>query len=150
MAVGGCLLAQYGSEPGLRPLRKTAVAAPAIAILVVRFFPWSVDRKEVTMKVFILALGAALGFSSTASADCLDVATNAIQQKGFTVKDKGELEDLVLPQNSGGLSGHRAWLRVARCERGYVVVNMHPSCDITGIWTTEGCDVPGMDQALRD
>jgi hypothetical protein len=100
------------------------------------------------MKLFVSALSAAIGVSSVAYADCLDVATNAVQQKGFTVKG-GDLEDLVLPQNSGGVNGHRAWLRVARCENGHVVVNMQQSCAIQEIWATGGCDVPEIEQALQ-
>ena len=101
------------------------------------------------MKLFVLALGTAIGVSSAAYADCLDVATKAVQQKGFTVTEEGELEDLVLPQNSGGVNGHRAWLRVARCQSGHVVVNMAPSCDIQQIWGTGGCDAPEIEQALQ-
>jgi hypothetical protein len=124
---------------------------PVIAIVAGALAAFRLDtgRKEVAMKLFVLALGAALGVSSAAYADCLDVATKAVQQKGFTVTDKGELEDLVLPQNSGGVNGHRAWLRVARCESGHVVVNMTRSCDIQTIWGTGGCDVPEIEQALQ-
>ena len=102
------------------------------------------------MKLFVLGLTVALGFSSAASAaDCLDVATRAIEQKGFTVRDKATLEDLAEPQN-GSLTGYRAWLRVARCDNGYVVVNMWSSCAIKDIWALGGCDVPEIRQALRD
>jgi hypothetical protein len=101
------------------------------------------------MKLFVLGLTAALGFSSAASADCLAVATKAIEQKGFTVRDTATLENLAEPQN-GGLTGYRAWLRVARCEKGYVVVNMRPTCAIKTIWTLGDCDVPEIRQALRN
>ena len=101
------------------------------------------------MKLFVMGLTAALGFSSAASADCLDVATNAVQQKGFTVREKPTMEGLAEPQN-GGLTGYRAWLRVARCEKGYIVVNMYPSCAIKTIWTLGACDVPEIRQALRN
>ena len=102
------------------------------------------------MKLSVLALSAALGvsISSVAYADCLDAATNAVEQKGFTVKE-GALEDLVFPQNSGGVNGYRAWLRVARCDNGHVVVNMQSSCRIQQIWATGGCDVPEIEQALQ-
>jgi len=102
------------------------------------------------MRLFVLGLAAVLGFSSAASAaDCLAVATKAIEQKGFTVRDKATLEDLAEPQN-GSLTGYRAWLRVARCDSGYVVVNMRPTCAIKDIWALGSCDVPEIRQALRD
>jgi hypothetical protein len=102
------------------------------------------------MKLFVLGLAAALGFSSAASAaDCLDVATRAIEQKGFTVRGTSTLEELDLP-NDGAVAGYRAWLRVARCDNGYVIVNMHQTCVIKDIWALGGCDVPEIRQALRD
>jgi len=101
------------------------------------------------MRAFALSLAAALSFSSAASADCLDVATKAVEQKGFTVLEKPNLEELYQPSNSG-LTGYRAWLRVGRCQNGYVVVNMRPtSCAITEVWTKGDCNVPEIRQALR-
>jgi hypothetical protein len=100
------------------------------------------------MKRFIFGLTSALVFSSTASADCLDTATKAIEQKGFTLQGAPSVESLSEPSN-GGTTGYRAWLRVARCENGYVIVNMHPSCAIESIWTEGDCDVPQIRQALR-
>jgi hypothetical protein len=101
------------------------------------------------MKLFLLGLATAIVFSSTASADCLDAATKAIEQKGFTVRDTTSLEKLAEPQQ-GGLTGYRAWVRVERCENGYVVVNMSPSCTIKSIWPRGSCDVPEVRQALRN
>jgi hypothetical protein len=103
----------------------------------------TVDRKEVAMKPFVLGLVAALGFSSTASADCLDVATRAIEQKGFAVQKAPRLDEVWGAQ---GVTGYRAWFRVARYERGHIVVNMRTNCSITHIWG----DVPETQQALRD
>jgi len=95
-----------------------------------------------------LTLAAALGFSFTASADdCLSVATKAIEQKGFTIRDAATLESLAEPQNSS-LTAYRAWFRVARCDKGFIVVNMRPSCAIKEIWAQGDCDVPDVRQAL--
>jgi hypothetical protein len=101
------------------------------------------------MKLFVLGLAAVLGFSSAASADCLDTATKAVEQKGFTVRDTPSLESLAEPQQ-GGLTGYRAWVRVERCENGYVVVNMSTACTVKVIWAQGGCDVPEVRQALRN
>ena len=100
------------------------------------------------MKLFALGLAAALGFSFTASADdCLSVATKAIEQKGFTIREAATLEGLAEPQN-GALTAYRAWFRVSRCDSGFVVVNMRPTCAIKEIWAEGGCDIPEVRQAL--
>ena len=104
--------------------------------------------KEITMKLFILGLTAAMGFSSIASTDCGDAASRVIEQKGFTVRDKG-LEALFEPQN-GNLTGYRAWFRVAQCDKGYVIVNMRETGLVKHIWAQGSCDVPGVQQALRN
>jgi hypothetical protein len=102
------------------------------------------------MKTLALGAVAALfAFSSTASADCLDVATKAIEQKGFTVRSTSTMEELAEPQQ-GSTTGYRAWLRVASCETGYIIVNMRATCDIKGVWAQGSCDVPEIRQALRD
>jgi hypothetical protein len=95
------------------------------------------------MKPFVFGLAAALGFSSAASADCLDVATRAIEQKGFAVQKAPSLEEVWGAQS---VIGYRAWFRVARHERGHIVVNMRTNCAITHIWG----DVPETQQALKD
>lgn len=100
------------------------------------------------MKKVVLGLASALVFSTSAYADCLDVATKAIEQKGFTLQGPASEESLSAPSN-GGTTGYRAWLRVARCENGYVIVNMHPSCAIESIWTRGDCNAPEVRQALR-
>jgi hypothetical protein len=100
------------------------------------------------MKKLLLGLALTLVFSSTAFADCLDAATKAIEQKGFTVQNASSEESLASPSN-GGTTGYRAWLRVASCQNGYVIVNMHPSCAIESIWTRGDCDAPKIRQALR-
>jgi hypothetical protein len=106
------------------------------------------------MKPFALGLAVALGavgFSSTASADCLDNAKQAIEAKGITDWDKTEqppvLESVRMVQDV--VMGYRAWFHVARCERGggQVVVNMQTSCQVTDIWTKGDCD-PAVTQAL--
>jgi hypothetical protein len=101
------------------------------------------------MKVFVLALGAALGVASAASADCLDVATKAVQEKGFTVPADGAvLEEMAQPANSN-TTADRAWVRVTSCKTGHIVVNMQPAtCAITKVWTQGDCDVPEVRQAL--
>jgi hypothetical protein len=40
------------------------------------------------------------------------------------------------------LIGYRAWFRVARCDKGYVVVNMRATCAIMDIWTQGSCEIP--------
>ena len=93
------------------------------------------------MKLMVLGLAAFLGLSSTALADCTDAATQAIEQKGLTVRSVGRVQEISQPANSGTTS-IRAWVRVAGCEEnGYVVVNMRPSCGVRDLWTTGGCDV---------
>jgi hypothetical protein len=67
------------------------------------------------MKKLILGLASALVFSTSAYADCLDVATKAIEQKGFTLQGPASEESLSAPSN-GGTTGYRAWLRVAHRE----------------------------------
>lgn len=88
--------------------------------------------KEITMKLFILGLTAAMGFSSIASTDCGDAASRVIEQKGFTVRDKG-LEALFEPQN-GNLTEYRAWFRIAQCDKRYVIVNMRETGLVKHIW----------------
>lgn len=102
------------------------------------------------MKPLILGLLAALSFSSAASAaDCVDVAAKALEQKGITDWERSEgnptLENIIMTQNI--TMGYRAWFRVARCESGHVVVNMHTSCTVTDIWAQGECD-PEIRQAL--
>jgi hypothetical protein len=101
------------------------------------------------MKVFVLGLGLALSIASAASADCLDVATKAVEQKGFTVQPDGAvLEEMAQPANSN-TTAERVWLRVESCKTGHIVVNMQPaSCAITKVWTQGDCDVPEIRQAL--
>ena len=100
------------------------------------------------MKKLVLGLALTCVFSTAALADCLDVAAKAIEQKGFTVQGVSSQESLALPSN-GGTTGYRAWLHVASCKNGYVVVNMNPSCAIESIWTRGDCDAPQIRQALR-
>jgi len=99
------------------------------------------------MKFLVLSLVALLGYDSAAAADCLDVAATAIQQKGVTDWVRSDpaptLEEVY--QNSSTsetLVGYRAWFRVARCTKGYVVVNMRTTCAIMSIWHEGDCDVP--------
>jgi len=104
------------------------------------------------MKGFGFALVALLGLASTASAaDCLDVATKALEQKGFTVQSgSATIEELAQPSNSN-TTAVRAWLRVASCKTGHIVVNMQPtSCAINEVWTQGDCDVPDVRQALQN
>jgi hypothetical protein len=99
------------------------------------------------MKFLILSLVALLGCSSVAAADCLGVAATAIQQRGVADWVRGDpaptLEEVY--QNSSTsetLIGYRAWFRVARCTKGYVVVNMRTTCAIMSIWREGDCNVP--------
>jgi hypothetical protein len=79
-------------------------------------------------------------FGSAASADCTDAATQAIKQRGLTVRSMGRVQELSQPANSNTTSV-RAWVRVAGCEKtGYVVVNMRAGCGVRNFWTWGGCD----------
>lgn len=107
------------------------------------------------MKPFVLGLAVAFGalsISSTASADCLDNATKAIEAKGITDWNRDTqppvLEKVYMVQDVQ--TGYRAWFHVARCDRegGQVVVNMQTSCEVTDIWTKGACD-PTVEQALK-
>ena len=96
------------------------------------------------MKFLVLSLGALLGCSSAAAADCLDVAATALQQKGVIDWVRSgpapALEEVY--QNSSTsetLIGYRAWFRVARCAKGYVVVNMRTTCAVMSIWRQGDC-----------
>src|SRR5262245_50858932 len=102
------------------------------------------------MKLFALGLATLLGYSSAAAADCLDVAAGAIEQRGVTDWMRSNpaptLESVY--QNSPTsetLIGYRAWFRVARCDKGYVVVNMRTTCAITSIWRRGDCSIPEID-----
>lgn len=88
------------------------------------------------MKVFVFGVAAALCFSSIASADCGDDAATVIDKKGFTVRETF-LEEDYYPQNTNRVDYH-AWLRVAQCSKGYVIVNMYDSCLIKDIWAEGG------------
>jgi len=102
------------------------------------------------MKWFALGLATALGFSSIASADCDVDATKVIEQKRFTVRSM-TWQKLKEPEPGGAVTGHRVWFRVAQCNKGYVIVNMRPvTCLIKHIWAQGQCDVPEVQQALRD
>jgi hypothetical protein len=101
------------------------------------------------MKLLVLALAATLGFSTAASADCLDVATKAIEAKGITDWKRADpaprLEEVYQnSQTSETLIGYQAWFRVAQCKTGYVVVNMRNSCAIMDIWDEGDCRVPNL------
>ena len=86
----------------------------------------------------VVIIVCALG--STASADCTDAATQAIEQRGLTVRNIGRVQELSQPANSNTTSV-RAWVRVAGCEEnGYVVVNMRAGCGVRSFWTWGGCD----------
>jgi len=101
------------------------------------------------MRTFLMSATAALFFSSAASADCLDTATKAVEEKGFTVQGQPSLEGLAYPSNSG-VTAYRAWLRVDRCEAGQIVVNMHAGCSITDVWTLDDCDVPEIRESFLE
>jgi hypothetical protein len=99
------------------------------------------------MKLFVLGLAGILGFSSAASADCLDDATKAIEAKGITDWKRADpaprLEEVYQnSQTSETLIGYQAWFRVAQCERGYVVVTMRTTCAIMDVWAEGDCKVP--------
>jgi hypothetical protein len=102
------------------------------------------------MKLLVLGLAAGiLGFSTAASADCLETATRAIEAKGITdwkrTDPAPKLEGVYQnSQTSETLVGYQAWFRVAQCEKGYVVVNMRTSCAIMDIWDEGDCRVPGL------
>jgi hypothetical protein len=101
------------------------------------------------MKLLVLGLAGILGFSTAASADCLDTATKAIEAKGVTdwkrTDPAPKLEEVYQnSQTSETLIGYQAWFRVAQCEKGYVVVNMRTSCAIMDIWSEGSCRVPGL------
>jgi hypothetical protein len=101
------------------------------------------------MKVFVFVLVAVLGFSSTAFADCLAAATKFLEEKGITDWKKNDpapiLEEVY--QNSPTsetLIGYRAWIRIDRCEKGYIVVNMRTTCALMDTWVQGACDIPGI------
>jgi hypothetical protein len=106
------------------------------------------------MKLFAFALAiGVVGVSSTVSADCLDAAIGAIEQKGITDWDRKDeppiLQEVTMVQDV--IMGYRAWFHVARCEQGpgMVVVNMGTSCRVTDIWIKGECDSE-IEQALSE
>jgi hypothetical protein len=96
---------------------------------------------EVAMKLFVLGLVAAVGLYSSAFAGCADVATDAMHRKGMANGDEPSpyMEKLTAGKRAI-LTSHRAWYRIARCERGHVVVNMERTCAITDMWAEPTCD----------
>ena len=101
------------------------------------------------MKIAVLGLGALLCLSSTAlAADCLEAAKKDIEQKGFTVVDS-MLEEVAKPANSG-TTGYSAWFRVTKCEKGYIIVNMHAGCQIGDHWAAGECETPAIHQAIGE
>jgi len=94
-----------------------------------------------------LALSAAFSFSSAASASekCLDAAKALLTNQGFAVGDSA-LDKVVQP-NDGPVVAYRAWLRVSRCEKGYIIENMDLGCCTYDIWTQGACDVPEIPQS---
>ena len=101
------------------------------------------------MKLAVLGLGALLCLGSTAlAADCLDVAKKDIEQKGFTVEDS-ILEEVAKPANSG-TTGYSAWFRITKCEKGYIIVNMHAGCQIGDHWAAGECETPEIHQAIGE
>ena len=101
------------------------------------------------MKLAVLGLGALLCLSSTAlAADCLDAAQKDIEQKGFTVED-GFLEEMAKPANSG-TNAYSAWFRVTKCDKGYLIVNMHGGCQIHDHWAVGECETSEIHQAIGE
>ena len=71
-----------------------------------------------------------------------------IEQKGFTVEDS-ILEEVAKPANSG-TTGYSAWFRVTKCEKGYIIVNMHAGCQIGDHWAAGECETPEIHQAIGE
>ena len=90
----------------------------------------------------LLTLSTVFGFSSAAfaSAECLDAAKALLTNEGFAVGDSA-LDNVVQPKD-GLVVAYRAWLRVSRCEKGYIIENMDLGCCIYDIWDQGACDVP--------
>jgi hypothetical protein len=92
------------------------------------------------MKALVCGLALALGFTSTAAAtDCSESAVKALEQQGITDWKIDHHQTVVMTQDV--TMGYRVWFRVARCEKGYVVVNTQTSCTVTDIWVQGDCDV---------
>jgi hypothetical protein len=130
--------------------RKAAASAGDHLLLPGSLFALNLNcrhQKEIPMKLFAFGLSAALCISSIASADCGDDSKKVIEQKGFTVRDTF-LEELYYPELTNGVN-YRAWMRVAQCNKGYVIVNMYGTCLIKHVWAQGGCNVPEVQQALR-
>jgi hypothetical protein len=101
------------------------------------------------MKILAFGLVVVCAFSSTVrAADCLDVAKKDIEQKGFTVEDS-ILEEVAKPANSG-TTGYSAWFRVTKCDKGYIIVNMHSGCQIGDHWAAGECETPEIHQAIGE
>ena len=90
-----------------------------------------------------------LGLNSVAfAADCLAVAKKDIEQKGFTVEESF-LEEIAKPANSS-TNAYSAWFRVTKCEKGYLIVNMHGGCQIGDHWAAGECETPEIHQAIGE
>src|SRR5262245_34562823 len=101
------------------------------------------------MKLAVLGVAALLGLSSTGfAADCLDVAQKDIEQKGFTVED-AFLEKITRPANSS-TNAYSAWFRVTKCDKGYLIVNMHGGCQIHDHWAAGQCETPEIHQVIGE
>jgi hypothetical protein len=93
------------------------------------------------MKSSVLGLIAALGFPSVASADCGEIATDAMQGKlGVSNGEPTYMEKITVGKRAL-LTNYHAWFRVDRCERGHVVVSMQRNCAMTDMWTSPNCEM---------
>ena len=125
-------------DPGVRSVVEYAGAALG-----------ALAEMEVHMKLVVLGVFAVTGLSSTAfAADCLAVATKDIEQKGFTVEESF-LEEIARPSNSG-TNAYSAWFRVTKCDKGYLIVNMHAGCQIHDHWAAGQCEIPEIHAAIGE
>ena len=93
------------------------------------------------MKFFVLGLIAAVSFPSSAYAGCPEVAMEAMQDMGVTTaSEKPTYMEKIGVGKKALVTNYRAWFRLARCERGHMVVNMERTCALTDTWTSSACE----------
>jgi hypothetical protein len=81
--------------------------------------------------------------SHAQAADCEAQATSAVEAAG--VSDHHDYyEDLWTTTTTDSTLRYVGWFRVQRCERGYVIVNMTATCFIVGVYSIDGCHIPGL------
>lgn len=102
------------------------------------------------MKIFgMMVLAASIGLGaliSQARADGAECATRILQTlEAKGIKDVKSTEVVpVRGSRHDRILGYKVWIRLDRCEKGYVIGDTTATCFIEQIYSFDGCQVDGL------